>query len=109
MTGEPLTVLWTKTAERDLRVILEYISFNNDEKAREVYQLLQTQAASLGEFSNRGRIVPELDFFGVRQYRELVIPPWRVVYKTASDHVLVLAVIDGRRNITDILLNRFVR
>ena len=54
----------------------------------------------------RGRIVPELREQGITVYRELVEPPWRILYRIESDRVWVLAVIDGRRNVEDILLKR---
>lgn len=56
----------------------------------------------------QGRIVPELRYYGVLTYRELIRPPWRIIYKTEENKVWVLAVIDGRRNVEDILLDRFI-
>ena len=53
-------------------------------------------------------IIPELQEHGVLQYRELVIPPWRAMYRIAGQSVLVLAVLDSRRNIEDILLGRLL-
>jgi hypothetical protein len=32
-------------------------------------------------FPERGRIVPELQAQGISQYGELIIPPWRLVYR----------------------------
>ena len=53
--------------------------------------------------------MPELAAFGIRIYRELVVAPWRVVYRIGGKTVSILAVVDGRRNIEDVLLDRFVR
>jgi len=61
----------------------------------------------LNQFHDRGRIVPELKTYGILSYRELIISPWRVVYRTSEQKVYVLAVIDSRRNIEDILIERF--
>jgi len=61
----------------------------------------------LNQFPDRGRIVPELKAYGILSYRELIISPWRVVYRTSEQKVYVLAVIDSRRNIEDILIERF--
>ena len=57
----------------------------------------------------RGRVVPELAAVGIRTYRELVVEPWRLVYRITEKTVYVLAVLDGRRNIEDVLLDRLVR
>jgi len=53
--------------------------------------------------------VPELAAVGVHTYRELVVSPWRLVYRISAKTVYVLAVLDGRRNIEDVLLDRLVR
>ncbi|MDD4169451.1 MAG: type II toxin-antitoxin system RelE/ParE family toxin [Desulfotomaculaceae bacterium] len=41
-------------------------------------------------------------------YRELIAPPWRIIYKIEGNKVLVLAVINARRNVEDVLLDRFI-
>ena len=56
----------------------------------------------------KGRIVPELRFFNILSYREMIYPPWRIIYRIMEDKVWILAVIDVRRNMEDILLERFV-
>ncbi|MDO9534990.1 MAG: type II toxin-antitoxin system RelE/ParE family toxin [Bacillota bacterium] len=66
------------------------------------------KAANLYQMPLRGRIVPELRYYGILTYRELISPPWRIIYKTEKDRVWVLAVIYGRRNVEDILLDRFI-
>jgi toxin ParE1/3/4 len=46
---------------------------------------------------------------GILQYRELIVPPWRIIYRISGDFVYVLAVFDSRQNIEDVLLDRLVR
>ncbi len=58
---------------------------------------------------NNGRIVPELKEFSLRIYREILTPPWRIIYKISGLDVYVMAVIDSRRNVEDILLDRMIR
>ena len=41
-------------------------------------------AASLGHFAERGQIVPE---FGDESIRELLVKPYRLVYKLTDEHV----------------------
>ncbi|MGI8905372.1 MAG: type II toxin-antitoxin system RelE/ParE family toxin [Candidatus Sumerlaeaceae bacterium] len=45
---------------------------------------------------------------GVLSYRELVVSPWRVIYRITEQHVLVVAIIDGRRNVPDLLYERLL-
>ena len=45
----------------------------------------------------------------IRQYRELITTPYRLIYRVRSRDVLVLAVLDARRNLEDVLLDRLLR
>jgi plasmid stabilization system protein ParE len=56
----------------------------------------------------QGRIVPELRHYNILTYRELINSPWRIIYKIEEKKVWVLAVLDGRRNMEDVLLDRFI-
>jgi len=38
----------------------------------------------------------------------LVITPWRLIYKIVERKIFVLAMIDSRQNVEDILLNRLI-
>lgn len=102
-------VLWTRTARRDLDTIVAYIAADSIEKALSVLDRLQERAHSLTTAAERGRLVPELRSIGVHQYRELVERPWRIVYRLEPDSVMVLAVLDGRRELESLLLDRLVR
>jgi toxin ParE1/3/4 len=42
-------------------------------------------------------------------WRELVVRPYRIVYRIRKDIVMVGAVIDGRRDLEDLLLERLTR
>jgi len=45
----------------------------------------------------------------MREYRELIIAPYRLIYRIRGHLVLVLGVFDSRRNLGDILLERLAR
>jgi toxin ParE1/3/4 len=45
----------------------------------------------------------------MRSWRELVVKPYRILYRVSSDTVTVLAVFDGRRDLEDLLLERLLR
>ena len=102
-------VLWTRLASRDLFILVEYIAADNVDEAIRIFEKIRKTAAKLTMFPSRGRIVSELREQGVMAYRELIIGPWRIIYRFSGKTVYVLAVIDGRRNVEDILLERFLR
>ena len=102
-------VYWARIAEEDLGAIIEYIHSDNPLAAKGKLKRIKTGVSKLHSFPERGRVVPELKEQGILQYRELIIPPWRVIYRISDLQVHVLSVIDSRQNVEDILLNRLVR
>ena len=101
-------VIWANVAEADLKDIIEYISIDNPQNALKILKKIKQRASELYALPERGRIVPELQDQGILQYREIVIPPWRLIYRIAERKVFVLSLIDSRRNVEDILFKRFV-
>ena len=103
------SVLWTKTAHDDLENILEYISIDSIDNALNILNKIKDKVETLYSFPERGRIIPELKFHNIEIYRELILHPWRIIYKIDKQKVYVLSVLDGRRNIEDILLERILK
>lgn len=103
------SVEWSKTAESDLIAIIQYIRTNSPQAARNAFINIRDKAADLVICPERGRIVPELLTHGIGHYRELIVPPWRIIYRFSGAIVHVLAVIDSRRNVEDVLLDRLIR
>ena len=101
-------IIWTNVAENDLKGIIEYISIDRHSNALTILKKIKQSASNLYTLPERGRIVPELQAQGILQYRELIIPPWRLVYRIDERKIYVLSVIDSRRNVEDILLSRLV-
>ena len=100
-------VIWSHVAEDDLNKIIEYIAKDSIDNAMTVFLKIKNKCSRLFTFPNRGRVVPELRDYGIVLYRELIIEPWRVIYRISDNYVYVLLVIDSRQNVEDILLNRF--
>jgi len=94
-------VRWSAAAQRDLADIVDYIASDSTVNAEAVLDRLQQQATSLRMFAERGRRIPELKggaSIAGALWRELLARPWRIVYTIEGDTVLVLAVVDGRRD-----------
>jgi toxin ParE1/3/4 len=97
---------WANVAENDLIEIIEYISIDSPADALKILRKIKKMASSLHSLPERGRVVPELQDQGILTYREIVIPPWRIIYRIADNDLYVLTVVDARRNVEDILLKR---
>jgi len=108
MNKDTYQVFWTQTAQQDLRKIVTYIAADSKTHARNIYSIIKQKAGNLQQMPVQGRIVPELSYYGILIYRELISQPWRIIYRIEDNKVWVLAVIDSRRNVEDILLDRFI-
>ncbi|MBI4616156.1 MAG: type II toxin-antitoxin system RelE/ParE family toxin [Planctomycetes bacterium] len=109
MVDPRYAVSWTEEALRDLDENLAYVSVDSLEAAERVLASLERRALSLERSPERGRVVPELAQLGVRASRETVVAPYRIVYRTHERTVMVLAIVDGRRDLEDILFDRLIR
>ncbi len=101
-------ILWAGVAENDLKEIIEYVAADSPSEALKIFKKIRIKASSLYTLPERGRIVPELQDQGILLYRELIVPPWRILYRISDTKVYVLSVLDGRQNVEDILLKRMI-
>ena len=101
-------VIWSETSEKDLVSIVEYIAADSPSNAFEIFKEIKQKASSLYAFPDRGPIVPELRDQGIILYRELIVPPWRIIYRISEKAVYILSVLDSRQNVEDILLKKLI-
>ena len=102
-------VTWAEIAQYDLEQIIDYMAVDSPGNASRILQKFKQKVSALYTMPDRGRIVPELKEQGIHTYRELIITPWRVIYRISDTTVFVLSVFDSRRNVEDILLDRLSR
>ena len=102
-------LLWTKSAEDDLLNIIGHIKSDSPKNAKSVFSKIKKHAGSSNFFPLKGRVVPELQQEGITLYREVVVALWRIIYKVGDDTVFVMAIIDSRQNVEDILLHKLLR
>ena len=101
-------IIWAVVAENDLKEIIEYITTDSPANALKILKRIKQKASSLYSLPERGRIVPELQDQGILLYRELIIHPWRIIYRISEIKVYVLSVLDARQNVEDMLLKRLI-
>ncbi|KJS30516.1 MAG: plasmid stabilization protein [Desulfatitalea sp. BRH_c12] len=102
-------IIWAAVAQSDLKQIIDSIARESPGNALQMIGMIRKIASDLYPLPDRGRIVPELKDQGIHIYREIILPPWRINYRISDTTVFVLSVIDSRRNVEDLLLNRFVK
>ena len=107
--GSEVSISWTKTAKADLKEIVDYIAEDSVKIALEKLDLIQSKVSALRFNPGLGRKIPELAEYSDMSYREIVVYPWRVIYQVKESSLSVLMVLDGRRNLQDILFKRLMR
>ena len=103
-------VLMTRSAERDLEELYNYIAYHDArEKAVHVLDEVMTVIETLSEFPDRGSYPLELLFLGVREFREIWFKPYRVIYRVIEQKVCILVIADGLRDLQSLLNHRVLR
>jgi addiction module RelE/StbE family toxin len=102
-------VAWTQAAKHDLAAIVDFIAASNPVAAIDVLDKLEARAEAPKTQAVRGRIVPELRDAGILEHRELIVKPWRILYLVEGEEVHVTAVLDARRDLQTLLLERLAR
>jgi toxin ParE1/3/4 len=97
-------------AKLDLKEIFIYVAMNDSvQSANRLLDALEETCYKLEKFPEKGRIPPELRPTGIKSYLEILHKPYRIIYEIEGNLIYIHSVIDGRRNIQEILSNRFLR
>ena len=108
MTVRRYSVVWTEVAARDVERLAAYLWNETPHRAQEIIDRIVARADSLESSPLRGRTPPELKSLGDQNWREVLLPPWRILYRISGRHVEIHGVLDGRRSLQDILLQRLL-
>ena len=97
-------------AKEDMREIFFYVAINDSlEVANKLLDKMEETCYKLERFPERGHIPEELRNTGIKRYLEIHYKPYRIIYEVKSNIIYVHSVLDGRRNIQEILSNRILR
>jgi toxin ParE1/3/4 len=100
-------IIITNVAKTDVKEIYNYVFFNDSpERAEKLVYKIEKCIFSLNAFPFRGHYISDLDNLTKKNYREIHYKPYRIIYRIDGASVIILAVLDGRRNIRDLLLER---
>jgi len=102
-------VEWTESASTDFAEIVRYIARDSPANARQVHLRIRKHVKTLTRFPGRGHTVPELINLQLLSYREISVPPFRIIYRIDKQKVFVIAVLDARRDIKQVLAERLLR
>lgn len=90
---------WTEPSLLDLESLREYIAKDSEYYAARFVARIIEAVETLREFPRIGRVVPEADDESIR---ELLFQSYRIMYRVDVDRVLILTVIHGSRDISQV-------
>ncbi len=102
-----MRVLWSEAALRDYEAIIDFVADQDGlGHAERLHRKLHPAIERLVDAPTRCRVVPELRALGVSDYRELIVRPYRIPFLVRGEEVRIVAVLDGRRELEEVLLRR---
>lgn len=98
-------------AQLDMLEIYDYVAhMDSVTNANKLFDKLESLCLSLENFPECGHALPELERLAITAYREIHFKPYRVIYQIRDQyHVSVHCVLDGRRNLEQLLLQRLLK
>ena len=92
-----MRIRWSRRARHDLREIRESISKDAPSDAKQFAEKIIIATERLIDHPKLGRKVPEAE---QDQIRDLIFRNYRIIYLIRSDHVYIVTVIHGNRDLT---------
>lgn len=111
MAGGPTRyeVLLTRGAEQDLESIHDYIAeVDSVANANQVLDRLMKVVDGLARFPERGSYPKELMALGIKEYRQTAFKPYRVIYRVIGSRIVIVLIVDGRRDMQSVLARRLL-
>lgn len=102
-------VLLTSGAEKDLEALYDYIAEHDSLMSADyVLDQLLKVAEGLSNFPERGTYPRELSEIGIREYRQVLFKPYRLIYRVLGERIFVYLIVDGRRDMQSLLSRRLL-
>lgn len=100
-------IYWSPAARADLRDIVEYIAARGDgANAARIFERLVARVERLATQPQRGHRPPEFELATEPPLLEIIERPWRILYGCERGRVVVVAIVDDRRDVAAALKGR---
>ena len=102
-------IIITNDAEESFNEILKYIVIKSGiSLAGKIYDRVIDKINLLGAVPFRGKVSEELKSVGITHIYELVETPWKIYYRLTPRQVIILLVLDSRRNLEEVLIDKII-
>jgi len=97
-------------AEDDLLDIYKYVlAKDGQSRAGQLVDKIQNACRKLATHPRIGHIPPELDRIGVFDFLEIHYKPYRIIYQIEGRRVFIHCILDGSRDMQELLERRMIR
>ncbi len=102
-------VVITRGAVSDLQAIYEFVlEADSEAQADHLLDRLEALVGALAQNPDRGSHPKELASIGIQDYRQVILKPYRIIYRVLGGRVVIFLVADGRRDMTTLLTQRIL-
>jgi toxin ParE1/3/4 len=109
MAAKIFEVKLSHGAEDDLETIHVYMAENRSaDDASTLLDEFESVIETLEQFPLRGAFPRELETLGIREFRQNLLGPYRIIYRILETRVFILVIADGRRDIQALLGRRLL-
>ena len=95
-------IVWTEPALNELDEIAEFIALDKFDAAQKLVQSVFSRIEQLKNQPKSGRVPPELPKKSI--YREVIVGPCRVFYRTEKSKIIVICVMRSERMLRKFIL-----
>lgn len=103
-----LRVALTASAFEDLRELCDFIAEDSPRAAEQLLAKIEARVASLGEYPERGSHPRELLELGIQEYRQVIEPPVRILYRQHDERIIIYLIAHSRRAMQRLLARRLL-
>ena len=105
-----MKVVILDSAEQDLKELRSYVVKNFPQATwLKTYSKLKESIRNLATFPLLGAVPPELESLNMNQYRQIISGMNRVIYEPRADAVYIYMIVDTRRDLETLLMQRLMR
>ena len=105
-----MKVVILDSAEQDLKELRSYVVKNFSQTTwLKTFNKLKESIRNLATFPLLGAVPPELESLNLNQYRQIVSGMNRVIYEPRADAVYIYMIVDTRRDLETLLMQRLMR
>jgi toxin ParE1/3/4 len=102
-------IIWSKDAGEEFIEIISWYKYTVGKSvAEKIYSKINSQIKKLKDMPGIGKQVQLLKDIGINDYRQIVQDHWIIYYKVEGQSVYIISVIDGRRNLEEILYKKII-